>query len=52
VAATGIAHMIRAANKPPRNRIPTFMRNAPLSFRTARYGVDAAKTPPKRFRSF
>ena len=32
VAATGTANMIRAANKPPRTRIPKFMRNAPLSF--------------------
>ena len=32
VAATGMANIIRAANKPPRTRIPTFMRNAPLSF--------------------
>ena len=33
VAATGTANMIRAANKPPRTRIPNIMRNAPLSFR-------------------
>src|ERR1700744_5356559 len=33
VAATGAATRIRAANRPPRTRIPTFMRNAPLSFR-------------------
>src|SRR5882757_2250062 len=33
VAATGMAIMIRAATRPPRNtRSPTFMRNAPLSF--------------------
>src|ERR1700737_4974969 len=33
VAATGMATMIRAATKPPRNtRIPTFMRDAPSSF--------------------
>src|SRR2546425_10771034 len=32
VAATGVANMIRAANKPPRTRIPKFMRRAPLSF--------------------
>ena len=32
VAATGMANIIRAANTPPRTRIPTFMRNAPLSF--------------------
>jgi hypothetical protein len=32
VAAAGTANMIRAANKPPRTRIPKFMRNAPLSF--------------------
>src|SRR6478672_7776374 len=31
-AATGVANMIRAANEPPRTRIPTFMRRAPLSF--------------------
>src|SRR5258708_9851225 len=30
VAATGMATKIRAANKPPRTRIPTVMRNAPL----------------------
>jgi hypothetical protein len=30
--ATGVATMIRAANMPPRIRIPTFMRTAPLSF--------------------
>ena len=33
VAATGTAYMIRAANTPPRTRIPKFMRHAPLSFR-------------------
>src|ERR1700704_5727781 len=32
VAATGMATNIRAANKPPRTRIPTFMRKAPLLF--------------------
>src|SRR3954466_13534093 len=30
VAATGMATRTRAANKPPRTRIPTVMRNAPL----------------------
>ena len=33
VAATGTANITRAASKPPRTRIPKFMRNAPLSFR-------------------
>jgi len=32
MAATGVANMIRAANKPPRTRIPKFMRRAPLLF--------------------
>src|SRR5258706_10266345 len=32
-AATGVANMTRAAtNQPPGNRIPNFMRKAPLSF--------------------
>jgi hypothetical protein len=30
VAATGTANMTKAASKPPRTRIPTFMRNAAL----------------------
>src|SRR5258707_3715032 len=30
--AAGMANMIRAASKPPRTRIPKFMRKAPLSF--------------------
>jgi hypothetical protein len=29
MAATGMANIIRAANAPPRTRIPTFMVNAP-----------------------
>ena len=32
VTATGIANMIRVANTPPRTRIPTFIRQTPLSF--------------------
>src|SRR5580704_10800819 len=31
-ATTGAPNMIRAASKPPRTRIPNFMRKAPLSF--------------------
>jgi hypothetical protein len=31
VAETGIATIIRAANKPPRTRIPTFMQCAPVN---------------------
>jgi hypothetical protein len=30
VAATCMTHIIRAANTPPRTRIPTFMVNAPF----------------------
>jgi hypothetical protein len=29
-------NIVRAANKPPRTRIPTFMRNPPSSFRAPR----------------
>jgi hypothetical protein len=36
VAAAGTANIIRAANKPPRTRIPILIRHAPSSFRTAR----------------
>src|SRR6202522_3112738 len=32
VATAGAANIISAASTPPRSRIPTFMRNAPLSF--------------------
>src|ERR1700712_3510943 len=45
VPATGIAHMIRAANKPPRTRIPTFMRNAPLLFRCRIAPLRAGRFP-------
>src|SRR6266404_8797498 len=43
--ATGTANMIRAANKPPRTRIPKFMRKAPLSFHCRPAPLRTSRSP-------
>src|SRR6266851_1086555 len=45
VAATGTANMIRAAKRPPRTRIPTFMRNAPSSFQCRTVPLRTSRFP-------